>query len=188
MSDAAARAACPQPRAWLEGSDGVPAYDRSVTEEPADLTLELTRVLPAPPEAVFAAFSEPEELAQWWGPEGFTIPSVDFRPRVGASYRIEMRPPEDESFYLKGAFRAVDPPTHLAYSFVWEPPDPDDVETIVDLRFREAGESTDDSSPRARSRPRSVAHFTATAGARPSTSLSAISARAGGRESRPLSR
>ena len=143
MSDAAARAACPRPRAWLEGSDGVPAYDRSVTEEPADLTLELTRVLPAPPEAVFAAFSEPEELAQWWGPEGFTIPSLDFHPRIGASYRIEMRPPEGECFYLKGAFRAVDPPTHLAYSFVWEPPDPDDVETIVDLRFREAGESTD---------------------------------------------
>jgi uncharacterized protein YndB with AHSA1/START domain len=114
-----------------------------VTEGPAHLTLELRRVLPAPPEAVFAAFSEPEELVQWWGPQGFTIPSVDFHPRVGAPYRIEMRPPEGEPFYLKGAFRAVDPPTHLAYSFAWEPPDPDDVETIVELRFRGVDGSTD---------------------------------------------
>ena len=175
-------------RAWLEGSDGVPAYDRSVTEEPADLTLELMRGLPAPPEAVFAAFSEPEELAQWWGPGGFTIPSVDFRPRVGASYRIEMRQPEDESFYLKGAFRAVDPPTHLAYSFVWEPPDPDDVETLVDLRFHEAGESTHVLFTQGSFKTEERRSLHATAGARPSTSLSAISARAGGRESRPLSR
>lgn len=89
-----------------------------------------------PPEAVFAAFSEADELAQWWGPRGFTIPSVNFRPRVGATYRIEMRPPEGEPFRLVGEFRAVDPPTRLAYTFLWEPPDPDDTETLVDLSFR----------------------------------------------------
>src|SRR5829696_3502856 len=101
------------------------------------LTLELRRVLPAPPNAVFAAFSEAEELAKWWGPRGFEIPRVDFAPRVGQRYRIEMQPPEGESFYLVGEFREVDPPTGLAYTFVWEPPDPDDTETLVALWFRE---------------------------------------------------
>jgi uncharacterized protein YndB with AHSA1/START domain len=92
---------------------------------------------------VFAAFSEPSELAKWWGPQGFTIPSIEFDPRVGGSYRIEMQPPEGDSFYLTGEFREVDPPTRLAYTFAWEDPDPDDVENLVDLSFRERGESTE---------------------------------------------
>jgi len=107
------------------------------------VVLELTRVLPAPPPAVFRAFSEPVELAKWWGPAGFTIPSVDFDPRAGGSYRIEMQPPEGEPFHLTGEFRAVEPPARLAYTFVWEEPDPDDVETLVELSFRDLGESTE---------------------------------------------
>jgi uncharacterized protein YndB with AHSA1/START domain len=105
--------------------------------------LQLTRVLPAPVSVVFAAFSQADELAKWWGPAGFTTPSLDFEPRAGASYRIEMQPPEGEPFHLTGEFREVDPPALLAYSFVWEPPDPDDVETEVRLEFRELGESTE---------------------------------------------
>ncbi len=105
--------------------------------------LTLQRVVPATPAAVFEAFTEPDLLAKWWGPSGFTIPSVDFAPRVGARYRIEMQPPEGEPFHLTGAVRAVDPPARLAYTFVWEPPDPDDVETLVELSFRGLGESTE---------------------------------------------
>lgn len=108
-----------------------------------ELALEMKRVLPAAPSVVFAAFSEPSELARWWGPQDFTIPSIEFDPRVGGTYRIEMRPPEGERFYLTGEFREVDPPARLAYTFVWEDPDPDDVETLVGLSFRDLGESTE---------------------------------------------
>lgn len=108
-----------------------------------DLILELERELPAKPAAVFAAFTEPSELRKWWGPQGFTIPSVDFRPRLGGTYRIEMQPPEGDSFHLRGEFREVDPPARLAYTFEWEDPDPDDIETLVRLSFREVGGSTD---------------------------------------------
>ena len=108
-----------------------------------ELTLEMTRVLPAAPSVVFATFSDANELAKWWGPDGFTTPSLEFEPRVGERYRIEMQPPEGEHFYLTGAFREVDPPARLAYTFVWEPPDPDDVETEVGLTFRDLGGSTE---------------------------------------------
>ncbi len=54
-----------------------------------------------------------------------------------------MQPPEGDAFYLTGEFREVDPPTRLAYTFRWEDPDPDDVETLVDLSFRGLGESTE---------------------------------------------
>jgi uncharacterized protein YndB with AHSA1/START domain len=109
----------------------------------SDLMLEMKRILPAAPPVVFGAFSEPSELAKWWGPEGFTTPSLEFAPRVGRPYRIEMQPPEADSFYLIGQFREVEPPGRLAFSFAWEDPDPDDVETMVGLSFRDLGGSTE---------------------------------------------
>ena len=108
-----------------------------------ELTLEIKRVLAAVPSVVFRAFSDSGELAKWWGPAGFATPSLEFHPRVGESYRIEMQPPEGDPFYLTGKFREVDPPARLVYTFVWEDPDPDDVETLVALSFRDLGESTE---------------------------------------------
>lgn len=110
---------------------------------PDELTLELERILPAAPALVFAAFTESNDLAKWWGPEGFTTPRREFEPRVGGRYRIEMQPPEGASFHLTGEFRVVDPPARLFYTFAWEDPDPDDVETLVALSFRDLGESTE---------------------------------------------
>jgi uncharacterized protein YndB with AHSA1/START domain len=107
------------------------------------LTLEFKRVLPAAPPEVFRLFADPDELARWWGPAGFSVPSLDFNPAVGSSYRIEMQPPEGDAFYLTGEFREVDPPTRLSFTFVWEPPDPDDVETLVELSFRETDGATE---------------------------------------------
>jgi uncharacterized protein YndB with AHSA1/START domain len=46
-------------------------------------------------------------------------------------------------FYLTGKFREVDPPARLAYTFEWEEPDDDDVQTLVELSFRDLGESTE---------------------------------------------
>lgn len=108
-----------------------------------DLTLEMKRVLPDAPSVVFEAFSDPHELQKWWGPAGFTTPSIEYEPRVGATYRIEMQPPDGDSFHLTGEFREVDPSARLAYTFIWEDPDPDDVETLASLSFRDLGGSTE---------------------------------------------
>lgn len=112
--------------------------------EPSDeLILELRRVLRAPQAVVFAALSRPAEMERWWGPEGFSVRSLSFEPEVGRSYRIEMRPPEGDAFHLTGEFREVDPPARLAFTFVWEPPDPDDVETTAELSLRDLDGTTE---------------------------------------------
>jgi uncharacterized protein YndB with AHSA1/START domain len=113
-----------------------------MTAQSGELSLEIERLLPAAWAVVFRALSAPNVLAKWWGPEGFTVPSLEFDPRVGASYRIEMQPPAGDPFNLTGEFREVDPPARLAYTFAWDPPDPDDVETVVELWFRDLGQST----------------------------------------------
>ena len=54
-----------------------------------------------------------------------------------------MQPPDGDLFYLSGEFLEVDPPAHLAYTFRWEDPDPDDRETVVTLSLADQGESTE---------------------------------------------
>jgi|SRR5215218_115753 len=107
------------------------------------LVLRLKRILPARRAAVYRALSDPVELAKWWGPRGFTAPSVEFDLRVSGSYRIAMQPPDGDLFYLSGEFREVDPPARLAYTFRWDPPDPDDRQTVVTLTLQDRGERTE---------------------------------------------
>jgi uncharacterized protein YndB with AHSA1/START domain len=110
--------------------------------QPGELALQMKRVLQAPAAAVFRACTEPQELARWWGPRGFTTPAIELDLRVGGRYRFAMQPPEGDLFHLTGEFLEVDPASRLAYTFVWEPPDPDDRETLVTLSFREVDGST----------------------------------------------
>jgi uncharacterized protein YndB with AHSA1/START domain len=114
-----------------------------VATQPGGLTLKLKGVLPAPRARVFRALTEPDELAEWWGPNGFSAPNIELDLRVGGSYRIAMQPPEGDLFYLSGEFREVDPPGRLSYTFRWEDPEPDDQETVVTLSLRDMGESTE---------------------------------------------
>jgi len=86
--------------------------------------------------------TEPELLARWWGPKGFSAPSVEVDARVGGHYRILMQPPDGAAFFLTGEFSEVDPGVRLAYTFRWEPPDADDRETMVQVTFGDLGEST----------------------------------------------
>ena len=108
-----------------------------------EFTLAMKRGFPAVRAVVFRAFVDPNQLAKWFGPKGFTIPSVEFSPRVGQHYRIEMQPPHGEHFSLIGEVCEVASPSRLAFTFVWEEPNPDDVETQVGLSFRDLGESTE---------------------------------------------
>jgi uncharacterized protein YndB with AHSA1/START domain len=106
------------------------------------LALRLERTFPAPRAVVYGALTDPEELAEWWGPRGFTVPSVAFDPQVGGGYRIAMQPPDGDVFHLSGEFRDVQPPARLAYSFRWDPPGPDDRETVVILSLEDRGDET----------------------------------------------
>jgi len=53
-----------------------------------------------------------------------------------------MQPPDGDRFLLLGEFREVNPVSRLVYTFRWEPPDPDDRETVVALSLRDLGELT----------------------------------------------
>lgn len=52
----------------------------------------VTHVVDAPREAVFAAWTDPEQVAKWWAPDGFDVPteSVEIEPRVGERFDLTM--------------------------------------------------------------------------------------------------
>ena len=81
----------------------------------------LTRVFDAPPELVFKAYTEPEQLARWWGPEGMSAPasSIELDPRPGGVFRLTMVADHDGSEYpAEMEYRAVEPYSRLVYG--WE--------------------------------------------------------------------
>lgn len=110
--------------------------------DPSGLSLHLEHVLRAPRARVFAAFVDEAALARWWGPNDFTVPSVEIFAREGERYRFTMQPPEGTAFHITGEFRVVEPPQRLVYTFEYEEPDPDDQETLVTLSFVDVAEGT----------------------------------------------
>ena len=110
--------------------------------EPSWKRLHLEKSLLAPPDIVFAAFADSNQLRRWWGPAGFTVTSLHFDPVEGTDYRIAMKPPDGDVFHLTGTFRTVETPHRLAFTFVWEEPDPDDQETLATVTVEPAKQGT----------------------------------------------
>jgi uncharacterized protein YndB with AHSA1/START domain len=108
-----------------------------------ELTLQLSRTVKATPERVFEAMTDPEQVARWWGPKGFTCPEVTLDPTAGGAYRIAMQPPAGQLFHLVGEYLEVQPPSVLSYTFRWEPPDPDDQETVARVELHRLNGATE---------------------------------------------
>lgn len=79
----------------------------------ADRTVVNTRLLPVPPIAAFAAFSDPKRLAQWWGPNGFTntIAHFDFTP--GGMWRYTMHAPTGADYHNESQFVTIEPDAYI---------------------------------------------------------------------------
>jgi uncharacterized protein YndB with AHSA1/START domain len=63
-------------------------------------TITISRIFDAPRELVYQAFVDPDQLSQWFGPVGFSVPrdSVDIEARVGGHQRFEMVSDDDPAF------------------------------------------------------------------------------------------
>jgi uncharacterized protein YndB with AHSA1/START domain len=75
--------------------------------------LVITRVLDAPRSTVFHAWTDPVQMAKWWGPHSVTNTVSDMDVRPGGMYRIVMRGPDGTEYPIKGVYREVRPPAQL---------------------------------------------------------------------------
>ncbi len=116
----------------------------SVPKTDSEFSLRLTRTFKAPREKVFRAWTVPEEIVKWWGPEGCSSPGAEIDLRAGGRYRIAMTTPEQKEIYSFGEYREVAPPEKLVFTWTWEgPPEMAGVETLITLEFAEKGDETE---------------------------------------------
>lgn len=105
-----------------------------------DRTLVITRTFDAPRELMFKLWTQPEHLARWWGPKGFTVMTYVADARPGGRYRFGVRSPENTTHHAHGVYREVRPPERLAFTFSWEDGEQNPKhETLVTLTFADAG-------------------------------------------------
>ena len=88
--------------------------------QPPTCDVVLTRVFNAPRDLVFKAWTDPEQMAKWWGPDGFTNPVCELDARPGGKIRIDMRAPGGTIYPMTGTFYDVEEPTRLVFSEVAE--------------------------------------------------------------------
>ena len=61
-------------------------------------TLVTARIIDAPRELVYRAWTDPKELAKWFPPEGFSSPRCEVDPRPGGVFRVDMKAPDGPPF------------------------------------------------------------------------------------------
>lgn len=79
----------------------------------------LTRVFDAPLEAVWKAWTEPEQVMKWWGPTGFTSPSCKIDFREGGKFIFHMRAPQEMNnadFYTAGRYKKIVPAEFIEFT------------------------------------------------------------------------
>ena len=98
-------------------------------------SLVIKRHFRAPPERVFAAFTEKSLMQAWYGPENMTVPQCEVNARVGGKYRVEMHNPAGSVHVVAGEFREIRPPERLVYTWCWLNGASRGPETVVTLTF-----------------------------------------------------
>jgi uncharacterized protein YndB with AHSA1/START domain len=84
----------------------------------ADRTLVVCRTIAAPRVLVFDAFTDPDHLAHWWGPNGFTTTSIAFDMRVGGFWRFVMHGPDGRAYDNHVVYDEIVPPERLTFHHI----------------------------------------------------------------------
>jgi uncharacterized protein YndB with AHSA1/START domain len=74
-----------------------------------------SRLLDAPRELVFSAFTDPRHLAQWWGPDGFTTTTHSFDFRPGGVWRFGMHGPDGRDYQNRITYEEIVRPERIVY-------------------------------------------------------------------------
>ena len=78
----------------------------------------VAREVDAPPDAVWRAWREPDQIRRWWGPAGFTCPRADVDFRVGGTTLVGMQAPPEYGGLLmhnRWTYTALDEPTRIEF-------------------------------------------------------------------------
>ena len=104
----------------------------SAADAERNIYLTLHRMIDAPVEAVYAAWTEPEMLRRWLAPGNATVVRAVSEPEIGGTFLVEMRGAEGRRWLTRGVYREVVPHRRLVHTWRWEG---SEVETLVTVEF-----------------------------------------------------
>jgi uncharacterized protein YndB with AHSA1/START domain len=107
---------------------------------PTDREIHIEREFNAPRDKVFAAFTDPELIPEWWGPRSTTtiVDRMELKP--GGSWRFVARDSDGSETAFRGEYREITAPERIVQTFEWEGmPGHVSVETAV---FEDLGDRT----------------------------------------------
>ena len=118
-----------------------PTSSARATDLAARPSLTLTRRLNAPPERVYAAWTDPQNLMQWFMPPSAVPGSVKAETdlRVGGKYRFSFEK-DGEYFEVGGVYREVVPNMRLVFTWAWH--STPERESVVTISIKAEGERT----------------------------------------------
>jgi uncharacterized protein YndB with AHSA1/START domain len=99
-------------------------------------TLRLVRIFDAPIEMVFEAWTVPEQIVQWWGPENYDVPEYRIDMREGGAWRTVMRDPDGGDHVVSGVYHEISRPDRLVFSWGWETDGVRGHETVVTIELK----------------------------------------------------
>jgi uncharacterized protein YndB with AHSA1/START domain len=109
--------------------------------QPELVTLVVRRMIRASPERLFEAWTKPDQLQQWWGPESVTCIAAEVDLRVGGRYRIANQFPDGSVVWIIGEFQVIEPPHRLTYT--WQIEESSEPSELVTVRFERHDSATE---------------------------------------------
>jgi uncharacterized protein YndB with AHSA1/START domain len=109
-----------------------------------DLDVYVTRAFAASRPRVWQFFTEPELLAQWFGPDMFTVPveTVDIDLKVGGRWNLSMVDAAGNSYPITGRITACEPPEYLEVAIAAQTETGELDHVILRLTFHDHGDTT----------------------------------------------
>jgi uncharacterized protein YndB with AHSA1/START domain len=114
------------------------------TKSSEQTSLTIKRVIKAPRDRVYAAWTDPAQLRQWFGPDNVRTRELVADIRVGGKYRWDIISPEEEQMAVSGEYLELVPGKKVVFTWQWE--DDENWEnqvSVVTVELSDRGENTE---------------------------------------------
>jgi len=98
-----------------------PVYEMPAIPQPDECEFMSSRDFEFSRQQVFAAFSNPERLARWWGPAGFTNTFEEFQFEPGGQWKFIMHGPDGKNYDNDSVFEMIEAPERIVLDHVCVP-------------------------------------------------------------------
>ncbi len=94
--------------------------NKAAITKPSEREIRVERVFDAPRERVFAAYTDPELISQWWGPFETTTIVEELEAKTGGHWRFVVRDSDGSEIEFRGVFRELVEPERISMTFEWD--------------------------------------------------------------------